>query len=226
MDKQELPAFDSVVKALVFAFNASDAYYIASPVMNKAMAEVPVKKKRAKKGANAEQDEETKPRPSPPPMQPAERLQGLSKAMQAGFILLQVKRLEATQQAILAACYTHPTNPCQCQRPCCQGFQPTPRWSKAIAVICDALKENADVIKQPGKRGLSTEPTLRRLLVERYFLGGGMPTAKLARIAKISTITATKHDEWITSYLEAEETEARIQIATIFDQEGITGLLL
>lgn len=222
---QELPAFDSVIKALIFAFNASDAYYIASPVMNKAMADVPVKKKRAKKGANPEQEAEIKPRPSPPPMQPGERLQGLNKAMQAGFILLQVKRLESTQQAILAACYTNPTLPCQCHSSCCQGFRATPRWTAAVAAICEALKEHADVIKQPGKRGLSTEPTLRRLLVERYFLDNGVSTAKLARLAKISTITATKHDEWITAYLEQEETEARIQIAAIFDQEGITGLL-
>jgi hypothetical protein len=48
----------------------------------------------------------------------------------------------------------------------------------------------------------------------------------IARQVKISTQTALKHDDWITTYLEREETEARIQIATLFDQEGITGLLL
>jgi hypothetical protein len=81
------------------------------------------------------------------------------------------------------------------------------------------------VVKAPGKRGLSTEPTLRRLLVERYFLENSVSTAKLARIAKISNITAAKHDAWITSYLEQEETEARLQIAGVFDQEGVTGLI-
>ena len=225
MSQSEQVAFDSVVKALVFAFNASDSYYIASPVMNKAMAEAPVKKKRAKKGAKQVQDEEIKPRPSPPPMQPGERLRGLNKAMQAGFILQLVRRLEPHHADILAACYTHPTNPCQCQSPCCQGFRPTPRWRDAITRICEHLKETGDVVKAPGKRGLSTEPTLRRLLVERYFLDNGVSTAKLARIAKISNITAAKHDEWITTYLEQEETEARLQIAGVFDQEGVTGLI-
>ena len=228
MSPSDPPAFDSVERALVFAFNSSETTEIASPVMNRAMSEVPVKPKRkrkAKKGEDGPPEPPEKVRPSPPPAQPGERLRGLNKAMQAGIILQVVKRLDPIHADILAARYTHPTTPCQCQAMCCRGFRPVQRWTKAIYRICEALKETADVTRTPGKRGLSTEPTLRRLLVERYFLGLGQSTVKLARIAKVSHITAAKHDEWIRAYIEEEETRAKLEIAAIFDQEGITGFL-
>jgi hypothetical protein len=228
MTDQEPPAFDAVDKALVFAMNAAEAYYIASPVMNKAMAAVPLAKPKPKKKSQSLDleplAEETKTRPSVT-HQPGERLRGLSKAMQAGFILQIVGRLDPHHVSILEARYIEPTVPCQCQAPCCQGFSPTVRWLKAITNVCEVLKETGDVLRQPGKKGLSTEPRLRRLLVERHFLNDGTSISRLARIAKVSPITAAKHGVWITEYLEQETTEALIQVAAMFDQEGVTGFL-
>jgi hypothetical protein len=232
MTTPEPPAFDDVGKALVFAMNAAEAYHIASPVMNKAMAAVPVAKPKAKKKKQVlllgdpalAEPEEIKHRPTII-SQPGEHLRGLNKAMQAGFILQIVGRLDPQHARILEARYIEPTAPCYCQSPCCQGFRQTLRWSKAIVALCEILKESADVLRQPGKKGLSTEPVLRRLLVERYFLNQASPIARLARIAKVSPITAAKHDGWIRDYLERERTEAMMQIAALFDQEGVTGFL-
>jgi len=232
MTTPEPPAFDHVDKALVFAMNAAEAYHIASPVMNKAMAAVPIAKPKAKKkkkvlhlqGPDPLEEPESRPRPTII-SQPGERLRGLNKAMQAGFILQIVGRLDPHHARILEARYIEPTAPCYCQSPCCQGFRQTQRWGQAIGALCEILKETADVLRQPGKKGLSTEPVLRRLLVERYFLNEATPISRLAKQAKVSPITAAKHDGWIREYLERELTEALMQIAALFDQEGVTGFL-
>lgn len=223
MNQQDQPAFDSVERALVFAFNATEVVHVASPLMNTAMAEVPVKKKRAKKGAEQPPDEETRARPASPISQPGERLKGLNAAHQAGVILAVVRRLDPHHGRILAARYTHPTFPCQCQSPCCQGYRPTLRWVGAVSYLCEFLMVQASVVD--GKEGLSTDPNLRRLIVERHFLRSETSNAQLARKAKMSAITVAKHAEWITTYLEREEDEANKQIALLLDQEGITGFL-
>ena len=223
MSEKDAVPFDSVIKALTFAFNAGEDFHIASPVMNKAMAEVKVKKSRRKVTAEAAQLLAPEPRVGGfYTKQPGESLQGWNKAMQAGFILQVVARLDAYQVSLLAARFTRPTTPCQCQNLCCQGFRVTPRWGKALDYLCLHLKLDANIV---GKDGLSTEPFLRKLVVERYFLNDPGSIAHLARRAKVSHITATKHANWIQEYLGKEETEAMEQIALLFDQEKITGLI-
>lgn len=226
MEKTDGPAFDSVERALVFAFNASDVFHVASPLMNTAMAEVKVvvKAKRGKKPPEPAPDEELQRKSPSTPGQPGERLRGLNKAMQAGFILQVAGRLDGCQVSVLEARYTKPSQPCQCQSQCCRGFRPTGRWVRAIKALNEYLKEQADVLKVPGKRGLSTEPLLRKLLIERYFIGGSSAAA-IAKVAKLSHITVAKHAAWIEGYLSEQETEAKLQIALLFDQEGITGLI-
>ena len=236
---KEKPPFDSVIKALVFAFNAGDDYYLPSPVMNRAMAETiiakPTKKKKKKEapfidGTTGEALDESPDEPKPvrgmkPPAQPGERLQGLNKAQQAGIILHTVGRLASIHKYALTAQFTKPDLKCQCQSPCCKGSKPTIRWVRAIECVCSHVKQDADILKVPGKKGLSTTPHLRRLIVERYFLQNGSSIAMLARRAKVSAITAAKHNEWITTYLEEACTEALIQIALLFDEQKITGFL-
>jgi hypothetical protein len=226
------PVFDSVQKALVFAFNAANSYYIASPTMNTMMAAVPVKPsrmaKRLKAAAGEAGEGEIKVRPSSPPPQPGDLLRGLNKAGQAGLILHEVAKLDAAHYWVLAARCTEPTLPCDCRSLCCQGWRTTPRWDIAINKLCHILANDADITKTPGKRGLSTEPRLRRMLVERFFLEPDVKPqsiASLARIVKVSPITAAKHDGWVTGYLVEQETEAWTQIQAIFDQTGITGTL-
>jgi hypothetical protein len=171
MMQEDHPLFDSAIKALVFAFNAAEAYYIASPTMNTMMAAVPNKPTRRSKAlmkqlASDQPDGPSKARPSPPPAQPGELLRGLNKAAQAGFILKQICRLEPVHYRVLEARFTRPAAPCACRSSCCQGWKPTLRWSGAIVALCELLKESGDITKTPGKRGLSTEPRLRRMLVE------------------------------------------------------------
>lgn len=223
MTEKDAVPFDSVIKALTFAFNAGEDFHIASPVMNRAMAEIKVKKKLKKVTAEAAQLLAPEPKGGAYlPKQPGESLKGWNKALQAGFILQVVRRLDAYQVNLLAARFIRPTAPCQCQNLCCQGFRVTPRWGKALDYLCLHLKDDANIV---GKDGLSTEPFLRKLVVERYFLNDPSSIAHLARRAKVSHITATKHANWIQGYLEKEETEAMEQVALLFDQEKITGLI-
>jgi hypothetical protein len=98
------------------------------------------------------------------------------------------------------------------------------RWVKSIGILCDVLRDSAEVV--PGKQGYSTTPELRRLIVERYFLEEKASNLRIARKAKVSNITVGKHTEMIETYLDREETEALEQISLLFDQEGITGLLI
>lgn len=227
----ESPLFDSTLKALRFAFNAGEAYYIASPTMNVMMAEAKVKKPRRVKGKPHPDDfqPEAKARGPRPLAQPGEALQGLNKAGQAGFILQTCLRLDIRHYSILQARFTINSTPCSCGSPCCRGSRTVPRWASAITQLCAILKESGDVLKAPGKRGLSTDPTLRRMIVERFFWQGeGNPpsVAALARIARVSPITAAKHAEWIETYLDQEEMEAGLQVQALFDQTGVTGLIL
>ena len=92
--------------------------------------------------------------------------------------------------------------------------------------MCHILKETGDVIKKPGSRGLSTQPDLRKAIVEEWFTGEQASMANMARRFGISSLTVAKHKEWITTYLEQTENEAWQQIAPILDQAGITGAIL
>lgn len=216
----ERPAFDSVEKALVFAFNTTEEVQVASPLMNTAMAEVKLPSKAPKQ----EQESESGPKPTRPPVQPGERLRGLNRVMQSAMMLQVIMRLDRHHIHLLSARYTHPTFPCQCQSPCCQGIRPTLRWVKSIGILCDIVRDDADIV--PLKKGYSTTPELRRLIVERYFLAEKASNLWIARKAKVSNITVGKHTELIEDYLDREETEALEQVALLFDQEGITGLLI
>jgi len=221
MTKPTDPLFDNVEKALSFAFNL-ELGNLPAITMNKMMAEGPPEKLKGQGPI------ETPSRPSPSlGAQPGDRLSGLDRAAQAGFILQLVARLDRAHQNTLAARLTRHRDSCSCRNACCRGWRPNKGWSTAIYGLCELLQDTEDAKKATGKRGFSTDPKLRKLLVERFFYSGLSPfsTTRLAETTGVSHVTVVKHNEWSVAILEAVENEAWQQIGAIFDAEGVTGWL-
>lgn len=222
MTEVEAPLFDSVTEALVFALNAAQAD-MPRPFMNKAMAEAPTRKLSKKaKALLGEQEERLRTMQ----LYPRAYFKGMDKAGQAGFILAKLDLLEPQQSTVLKGLLMHSYDPCACRAPCCMGQRINPRWDVVVKQMCHILKETGDVIAQPGKRGLSTQPDLRRAIVEGWFMKEEPALARLARRFHISNITVAAHKNWIIDYLAQAETEAWQEIAPILDQAGITGAIL
>jgi hypothetical protein len=157
---------------------------------------------------------------------PSLRHQGLSRADEAhlaGFVLHHFRRLDHVHQLVLSGLLTIPRNPCECRMPCCCGWRPVESWVAAVRGTCENLMLRADVLKQPGKKGLSSQPFLRQLLVELYYLKEGPTLLEIAKRSKVSTVTAAAHREWIHSYLGECESKAWSELGEVFDQAGITG---
>lgn len=216
---KEPALFDSVREALVFALNAA-VVDMPRPFMNKAMAEAP-KRKLSKKVREALgiREEETRRMQ----LYPRAHFKGMDKAAQAGLILRQLEKLDLDQATCLKGRLTHAYDPCSCRAPCCSGQKRNPRWAEAVKLMCHILKETGDVLRQPGKRGLGTPPELRQIVVEAWFTQSACSLASIARQAGVTEVTARKHAECITTYLEQIEGEAWQNIAPILDQAGIVG---
>lgn len=236
--------FDDCRAALAFALNA-DQVTAPTAYMNKAMAAVRVelKKPRQKRKSEAELLGEAFPGMETPEQLLAmeqERLKhrrggslvrahalrwrhGMDKHHQAGLILYHFGRLETEHQVVLTGLATNAYTPCSCRSLCCSGRRPTERWLKALADMCTIIQLRADVLKQPGKKGLSSQPLLRRRIVEEFFTKEGRALVDMAREAKVSTTTAAEHRGWILGYLEECETAAWAALMPLFDEAGITG---
>lgn len=218
----EPPLFDSALKALQFALNATTVD-MPRPFMNKAMADAPVRKlsKKVKETLQL-RDEETKRMN----LYPRAHFKGMEKAAQAGFILRQLDKIDIEQATILRCTLIEPYEPCSCRSPCCMGHRPNARWLAAIQQMCQILKETGDVIMVPGKRGLSTQPRLRQIIVESWCTETPWKIAAIAKQVELSPITVKAHRDWICDYLGQTQTLAWQQIAPILDQVGITGTIL
>lgn len=239
--------YDDTRKALSFALNH---HQVAPPtaMMNAMMASIRVeekKRKRKKKKSEAEllgeallsavetpeqllemEREQAQKKRSNLTRHPSLRSQGLSKndeAHLAGFILYHFGRLDPQNQEVLSGLLTIPFQPCSCRQPCCSGHRPTERWVAAVRATADRLWRHAEVLKQPGKKGLGTQPLLRQLLIELYFLGGGPSLTDIAGRSGVSLVTAARHRAWIHEWLGATEQAAWEELEAIFDQAGITG---
>lgn len=214
------PLFDSTRAALVFALNAHQPE-MPRPFMNKAMAEN-VKLKRRRNDVEMVSEEEPRKCSGGPRR---ESLRGLDKAAQAGMILQHFARLEHPEQLVLSGLLLQAYEPCYCQRPCCSGLVANARWRKVTHAMCLVLQETGDVLRVPGKKGLSTPPILRMAFVEQYFTKNSRTLTEMASRAQVTMVTAAKHRDWICSYLGQTEQTAWLAIQEIFDQAGITGAL-
>lgn len=225
------PQFDDTRKALVFALNEGTVA-MPRPVMNKAMTDAArrkqVKKKKKKpRGANAEAERALEERLAnimrrSTPVGPRP-LQGLDRPHQAGFVLQQFALLEERYQIILRGRCLRSYDPCSCRSACCSGRRQNPKWSDAVFRTCLLLQGAGDVLRQPGKRGLSTQPQMRSAIVRDYYLDAESTLVELAGIGDVSLVTAAKHREWIYEFLRQTENEAWQQLDNLFDQAGITG---
>jgi hypothetical protein len=228
--------FDDTRKALSFALNQ----HLVSPppaMMNQMMAAVKVKAKKRKRKPKPEEllwlgektaeqlleEEEHRrsTRRSDLQRHPGPMLAKSDEPHLAGYILYHFGRLDAAHQEVLAGLLTTPAQACSCGQPCCSGWRPVPRWVAAVRSTCETLMLRADAIH--GRKGLSTERTLRQLLVELYYLREGPTLTDIARRAGVTLVTAARHKEWIHGYLQRTETAAWEECAIIFDQAGITG---
>lgn len=229
------PLFDNTRKALVFALNANEVE-MPKPGMTASMAEgIKPKLPRGKKAREAffakaaerrEAERDALVRAAFRRRDEVRGMKGVNRAAQAGFILQEFAKLDDRHQTVLTGLLVRSHRPCACRRPCCSGWAVDLRWAKAVEDTCLLLKEAGDVLRVPGKRGLSTQPALRRAVVLAFYKGTEPTLVELAALAECSQITAAKHRAWIAEYLKATETEAWQEIASLFDRVGITGAFL
>jgi len=229
----EQPLFDNTRKALAFALNAADVR-MPKPSMSVSMTEGIAKKMPKGKKARAawfakiaeQRDVERDQLVRQAFRRRAEPLTGEDRAAQAGFILQEFQKLDEAHKIVLTGLLTRSHSPCACRRPCCSGWARNLAWDKAVLDACLLLKETGDVLRQPGKRGLSTQPHLRKAVVEEFFTKRPITLVELAGLAHCSTMTAAKHKAWIVEYLQQVEVEAWEQVSALFDRVGITGAFL
>ncbi len=211
--------FESVRDALVFAFNHEDLS-IPGPVMNREMAQIAPDQSegailRAGKGV------------APLPRKNAQIGGTFDRTVLAGWILQRVELLPIIDGQLLAGECINPRRPCSCGRACCRGWSVKREWVEATRNIGEYLKSQADVAKQPGKRGYSTDPRLRVALIEDFLRP---PTrrkslADLAELSETTTVTVAKHRSLIFTHLEEIRTRAWNEISRDLDQIGLVGVL-
>jgi hypothetical protein len=234
MTEQEVQKapFDDCRAALVFALNA---HRVTPPTafMNKMMASVRVEMKKPRKkrkvatmgeffGPDAMTAEELleeerkrikqKRGGSLVRVEALRWRDGLDKHHQAGLILHHFGRLDREHQIVLSGLLIQAYDPCSCKALCCSGWRANPKWLQALEDMCTILKR---------KHG--SQPALRRMVVEAFFTKRELAIADLARLGKVSYVTAAKHRTTIETTLADLETAAWLQVAPIFDSAGITG---
>lgn len=211
----EQPLFDSGRTALRFALN----YHLAlpRPQMNKMMADGKVRRIELADGTRITV---AAPRGSPRSAQ----LKGLDGAATAGIVLAHLSRLPDEQQLVLMGHAITAMLPCSCRAACCSGARPNQDWARVVGRICDHLRDEAELTRVPGKKGLSTHPVMRRLLVEKFFLPKrDLPLVDLARKCEVTEQTVIAHRRPILEYLARQEDAAWRSIDGALDESGIVG---
>jgi hypothetical protein len=230
----EAAPFDNSRKALAFAMNAHQTR-VPPPYMNQAMAEVPVKTKRAKQKAlqklrdaqTKAEEERAAGRRLAPGRWPASQL---DKTHLAGYILHTLDALDRVHIVVLSVRLITPALPCNCGNPCCSGWRPVTRWVTAINELCELTKNRALVIANEGripgaplKVGLSTQPELRRQIIKEWATRRPSTVMDLARRFNLSWKSVALHRGWITEWLDTQENNAWMELDALFDRTGITG---
>lgn len=211
--------FDSVRSALVFAFNHEDLS-IPGPVMNREMAQI--KPDRPEGGILKVGKGEA------PPARKTIDMGGLEdRTVLAGWIMKRVLMLHPEQQWILAGECVKPRRLCSCGRACCRGWSIKKEWVGAVRSLVEYLKSQAEVAKQPGTRGYSTDPRLRVALVEDFL----RPEKKrksindLAELSETTAVTVAKHRNLIFETLQSLSDVAWDEISRDLDQVGLVGVV-
>lgn len=212
------PLFDSPRKALHFALNHRAS--MARPAMNKMAAG----NAKLQKLVLADGSEIIVPTISRYKAKRSEQLKGMDGVAQAGMVLYHLARLSEPQQLVLIAESVVPSLPCACRAPCCSGHRPNPPWVHAVLVLCDYLRDEAKLSKVRGKKGLSTNPFMRRTLVERFFIPGRSITlSALAIRCEVTEQTVAAHNKPISIYLTKAEDDGWRAFDEHLGEAGIVG---
>lgn len=218
MDIAEKPLFDSSRAALRFAL--SDREIDIRPVMNRMMSAGRLVLKTLKSVTDGTDEVR---RFIPPRDQ---QLIGLDGKAMGGMILQLLGKLPEIQQSVLKAGSMHAMMSCTCRSPCCAGEKPNKEWAVCILYICDHLKNEAELTKVKGKKGLSTSPLLRRALVEKQFLPNRrLVLSELADACHISEQTVHNHRKPIVAFLEKQETDGWRSFDEYLAESGIVGFI-
>lgn len=212
----EAPLFDSAENALRFALNFHLAQ--ARPQMNKMMADGKVQRIKLADGTTVTFVAPVKPSVT--------LLRGLDGAGQAGLILGALATLTPERQLVLIAQCLKPAFPCSCRSACCSGWKANFDWERSISGLCEHLKADAPLSHITGKRGLSMDPGLRRVLVETFFQPRRKRTAtELAAKFGLSDKTVITHSRPVVTYLERVLGEAWGDFGSLMDDRGWVGFV-
>lgn len=211
------PAFDNPRKALVFALNFE--MKMPQPVMTRMIADGRMRRIELADGSKvtvADMSRMSKKR--------AEGLTGLDGAATAGFVLQVLASLPEAQQLVLMAECMRPTFSCACRAPCCSGNKPNGAWVAAIRTICEHLRDEAQLSRITGKKGMSTTPALRLALVEKFFIPGReFVLTRIAERCDVSEQTVINHRRPIITYLEKQQRAGWRALDEALGSAGIVG---
>lgn len=218
---EERALFASAYGALQFALNFEDTS-IPGPVMNRAMADT--KLERAKAEAQA-RSYTGSTRRSTHVAKHVPLGKASDRAIMAGWILQRFLYLDVVPRLVLTLTVMKRSTVCSCGSPCCRGWVLKREWVESVRILTEHIKDWALLDPESGKRGYSTEPRLRQALVEDF----AKPPEKraslatLAELADVTIRTVATHRVKIHGYLTEVQDAAWLELAAIFDANGITG---
>lgn len=211
------PLFDSTHAALKFALNYSSG--IPSPLMNRMAADGKLQRVQLESGERVTVGVGMRMRR---PKRPS--LRGLDGAAQAAMIAQELNHLDEAQKHSIIAAFKQWVLPCACRSPCCMGFRRNPGWVASITALCEILKNEAQLSRVRGKKGLSTHPLMRQALVERFFIPEKpMVLADLAEKCNVTPATVIAHKKPIEQYLSEQQSLGLREIDQTLSLLGIVG---
>jgi hypothetical protein len=151
-------------------------------------------------------------------------LRGLDGAAQAAMIAQELNHLEPAQKHSIIAAFKTWVLPCACRSPCCMGYRRNPGWVDSITQLCEILKNEAQLSRIKGKKGLSTHPIMRQALVERFFIPEKpLALADLAEKCNVTQQTIIAHKKPIEAFLSDQQTAGMREIDQTLNLLGIVG---
>jgi hypothetical protein len=211
------PLFGSTREAIRFAVNHHIT--LPRPQMNKLMADGKVMRIELADGSKI-----TVAAPKGPPR--SEQLRGLDGAATAGIILAHVARLADQEQLVVLAGSLPFAFPCSCRSPCCSGLRPNPDWQRSVLRLCDHLRDEAELSRVKGKKGMSTHPMMRRLLVEKFFRPAKeLSLVELAERCDVTEQTVISHRRPIITFLERTTDAAWRNLDLTLGEAGLVGFI-
>jgi hypothetical protein len=151
-------------------------------------------------------------------------LSGLDGAGQAGMILSMISSLGKLHEACLFARCAPQKISCSCGATCCSKFRPNWCWYEAINCLSLSVKEQLELERKEGTRGVQDNPAMRQALVAKFF-GERIKIKDLAAACDVTGVTASTHNGKINKILKHAEAEAWHLIEDTFRVRGGTEII-